>query len=237
MAVQNKRNHPSLNEWMKKPAVNDTQCASAPAKQVHRLATALRCYIIQMNPKSCEQIFKKKNYSPNIIQSDPDTKTNASMSFSLSQRSPVQERLKTAASTAASRRQSGRLKRGGATIYLRRTTVGELGRGWRCQAGFTVERNVLTEETDPDGLLEHPSSCVFHLHLVGCCAMADTPAEMRRFIGRTEDAIDAKVTGVEMSILDANGLTKSFNYHIYCSVKCCNLVEFHLRSHVINLGI
>lgn len=35
--------------------------------------------------------------------------------------------------------------------------------------------------------------------------MADTPAEMKGLIGRTEDAIDAKVTGDEMSILDANG--------------------------------
>lgn len=69
-----------------------------------------------------------------------------------------------------------------------------------------MERNALTEETDPDGLLKHPSSWwIFHLHLVGCCAMADTPAEMKGLIGRTEDAIDAKVTGDEMSILDANG--------------------------------
>lgn len=48
--------------------------------------------------------------SPNIIQSDPATRTNVSMSVSWSLLSLAQERLRTAASTAATRRQSGRLR-------------------------------------------------------------------------------------------------------------------------------
>lgn len=168
-----------------------------------------------MNKREGEE--RTKMNSPNIIQSDPETKTNASMSFSLSQRVPVQERLKTAASTAASRQQSGRLRRRreeeegwGATIYLRRTTVGELGRG---MDGWRVMMSSRLGETNPDSLLKHPSSsscCIFHLHLVGCCAMADTPAEARGFIGRTEDAIDAKVIRGEISVLGAKGISPDF---------------------------
>lgn len=48
------------------------------------------------------------------------------------------------------------------------------------------KRNVLTEEA-PDGLLQHPSSVrIFHLHPVGCYAMADTTAEVKGLIGRME---------------------------------------------------
>lgn len=67
--------------------------------------------------------------------------------------------------------------------------------------------------------------------------MADTPAEIKGFVGRTEDAIDAKVTGDEMSILGANGLAESsFNSHFHCkiSMKCGEVVP---KSHAMNSGI
>lgn len=202
------------SEWQRDaphPLQRDRCIASShsPAMQNHQI----------MNKREGERTkMNTIRNSPNIIQSDPETKTNASMSFSLSQRVPVQERLKTAASTAASRQQSGRLRRRreeeegwGATIYLRRTTVGELGRG---MDGWRVMMSGRLGETNPDSLLKHPSSssfcCIFHLPLVGCCAMADTPAETRGFIGRTEDAIDAKVIRGDISILGAKGISHDF---------------------------
>lgn len=53
-------------------------------------ATAPGCKIPKMNEIHNQKICQN---SPNIIQRDPETKTNASMIFSLSQRFPVQERL------------------------------------------------------------------------------------------------------------------------------------------------
>lgn len=75
---------------MKKPAVNGTQCASALWD---------RCIVCSNSPgmqnpqNEWNSQSKIGQNSPNIIQRDPETKTNASMIFSLSQRFPVQERL------------------------------------------------------------------------------------------------------------------------------------------------
>lgn len=103
--------------------------------------------------------------------------------------------------------------------------MGELSRGWRCPADLSVERNVLTEETDPVCLLQHPSPwCVFHLFLVGCCALADYSAEIKGFIGRTQDAMDAKGNKGEMSIPDATEHSSfSFIPHVSCKI----IMEFN----------
>ena len=88
--------------------------------------------------------------------------------------------------------------------------MGELGRG---MDGWRVMMSSRLGETNADSLLKHPSSsscCIFHLHLVGCCAMVDTPAETRGFVGRTEDATDAKVIRGEISILGAKRINHDF---------------------------
>lgn len=82
----------------------------------------------------------------------------------------------------------------------------------------------LEKQTPTPGLLKHPSACwSVLLHPVGCCAMADTPAETTGLTGRMERAIDAKVTedaessfGIDLpQWCSSNYEIYTFNYPVY----------------------
>lgn len=88
-----------------------------------------------------------------MIQSDPDTKTNASMSFSLSQRSRC--RRGSDCSIDCSKSPTIWQIKEGATIYPKQTAVGSWGQGWWWPAGFAAHR---LEKQTPGDLLKHPPS-------------------------------------------------------------------------------
>lgn len=116
--------------------------------------------------------------SPNIIQSDPDTRTNASISFSLSPRCPVQERLRNAAATAASRRQSGRLRREGRrgvrAVWVRRWESGARWGEMLAYCLLAIVGDVRRNGRGPwTGAMDGRKR-------------EDTPADMAGFLGRTE---------------------------------------------------
>lgn len=106
-----------------------------------------------------------------MIQSDPDTKTNASMILSWSQLVPVQHKLRLQHRLQQVADNLRGLRRG-RQYNPGRAQRGELG---RADGGSRA-----------DGLLEHPllCGCGFHLHLLGC-AMAQTHG----YTGRTQEAI------------------------------------------------
>lgn len=87
----------------------------------------------------------------------------------------------TAASTAANRRQSGRLRRGRQYIPSR-PQWGSGGRGWWRPAGFAVHR---LEKQTPGDLLKHPSPPTSGAYSTftqfDCCAMADGSAWIQGF--------------------------------------------------------
>lgn len=143
----------------------------------------------------------------------------------------MQQRLKTAASTAASRRQSGRLRRGG-------DNISETEHSGGAGQGMMISSRNFTEETHSDGLLKHPStSCIFHLLLIGCSVMADTPAEMNGY-GSDERCDRRQGYRLRNVYSGCKRINEALVFipHIYCKI-IMQVVEPALQSNAMNSGV
>lgn len=125
------------------------------------LATVQRCKIQSVNKKMIKHththVKKKIQNLPNIIQSDPDTKTKASMFFSLSQRS--RHRRGSDCSINCSKSPTiWQIKEGGDNISQADRSGGAGAGDGGGQQVFSARR---LEKQTPGDLLKHPSPLTF----------------------------------------------------------------------------
>lgn len=115
-----------------------------------------------------------------MIQSDPDTKTNASMFFSLSQRSRC--RRGSDCSIDCSKSLTIWQIKEGATIYPKQTAVGELGPGMVVAGRFCCAQTGEPNPRRPIKASFPPSSGAYSTFTqFDCCAMADGSAWIQGF--------------------------------------------------------